>query len=90
MATKPMWMSGTSADDDPMVLVASKRIRAFRKKLDKIEKLEALVVQAEKNLTDEQKQLLGSKPAVLAVLQEYSQPILIEPTADKSVIGWES
>lgn len=67
---KPLWMSGTPADDDLMVLAVSKRIRAYRKKVDKIEKIEASVCSDGKVLTDEQKQLLTSKPSVVSILQE--------------------
>lgn len=68
-APRALWMSGTPADNDPLVLATGKRIRAWRKKLDKVEKLEQ-VAESGKALNDEQKRILASKEAVATTLSE--------------------
>lgn len=69
--------SAVNGSDGPVISLINKRLRALRKKLNRILQMEESVVQG-KSLNDEQKEVLRSKSAVVASIDELEklrQPI---------------
>ncbi|XP_021731136.1 uncharacterized protein LOC110698036 [Chenopodium quinoa] len=62
----------TSAAEGPVLSVMTKRLRALRKKLNRISQMEDSVAQG-KTLNKEQQDVLRSKPAVVAVIDELDK-----------------
>uniref|UniRef100_A0A803MBJ9 Glycine-rich protein n=1 Tax=Chenopodium quinoa TaxID=63459 RepID=A0A803MBJ9_CHEQI len=62
----------TSATEGPVLSVITKRLRALRKKLNRISQMEHSVAQG-KTLNKEQQDVLRSKPAVVALIDELDK-----------------
>ncbi|CAN6298219.1 unnamed protein product [Urochloa humidicola] len=64
--------AAAEATDGPVLSVVSKRLRALRKKLNRITQMEESVV-AGKKLNPEQEEVLRSKPVVAALIEELER-----------------
>ncbi|KAL0915885.1 hypothetical protein M5K25_013350 [Dendrobium thyrsiflorum] len=71
MATSPTG-SESAAADGPVLSLMSKRLRALRKKYNRILQMEASLAQG-KTLNKEQEEVLRSKPGVIALIDEYEK-----------------
>ncbi|KAI0503783.1 hypothetical protein KFK09_014726 [Dendrobium nobile] len=64
--------SESAAADGPVLSLMSKRLRALRKKYNRILHMEASIAQG-KTLNKEQEEVLRSKPGVIALIDEYEK-----------------
>ncbi|KAH0459144.1 hypothetical protein IEQ34_011958 [Dendrobium chrysotoxum] len=71
MSTSPTG-SESAAADGPVLSLMSKRLRALRKKYNRILQMEASLAQG-KTLNKEQEEVLRSKPGVIALIDEYEK-----------------
>ncbi|KAG0464915.1 hypothetical protein HPP92_019079 [Vanilla planifolia] len=71
MATSPPGFEPATADG-PVLSLMSKRLRALRKKYNRILQMEASLAQG-KILNKEQEEVLRSKPGVVALIDEYEK-----------------
>lgn len=62
----------TEALEGPVLTVLSKRLRACRKKLRKVEEVETAIAQG-KEIVDEQKAVVATKPGLCAVIDELEK-----------------
>lgn len=71
MLTSPTGSESATADG-PVLSLMSKRLRALRKKYNRILQMEASLAQG-KTLNKEQEEVLRSKPGVVALIDEYEK-----------------
>ncbi|XP_020573016.1 LOW QUALITY PROTEIN: uncharacterized protein LOC110019616 [Phalaenopsis equestris] len=64
--------SETAAAEGPVLSLMNKRLRALRKKYNRILQMEASLAQG-KSLNKEQEEVLRSKPGVVALIEEYDK-----------------
>lgn len=94
-ASAPSPAPQPEAPEGPVITVLSKRLRACRKKLRKIEDVEAAVTQG-KEINEEQRALVASKPGLCSVIEELekltgivSQALVDEATVHRQ-LGYEN
>lgn len=72
MSTSPTGSESAAAVDGPVLSLMSKRLRALRKKYNRILQMEASLAQG-KTLNKEQEEVLRAKPGVVALIEEYEK-----------------